>query len=836
MLNPLRSYASYTIALLLLLSLFPVRAVARFNTKATGQKAPHDPSRVLVLDGTSVHNVGELQMHLLNWGEWGSRPGTAEPYSLAPSAQWPAGSAVEYLFSAGLWVGAIKNGVPAVSTSTFDREFRPSRDARDIVYRASSGDPGGNRAPASDADDDRDGSIDEDPLDGYDNDGDGLIDEDFGAVSRLMMTCLYNDDESVSRQIYPEHNPLHLQVRQESYQWDNDRYDDFVAMEFHITNVGDDVLQDVYVGMFVDADAGPIILSRYWEDDLAARQRAGVICTDLGPVEIDVAYMYDADGDDGATPGHFGVMFIDHPVDAGGFTAPNRRGLATYTHYSGRQAYLLGGDPTNDFERYESMAQGTHSFDAESPRDYRFMVSAGPFLQLLPDSTLTLQMAFVIGGSKTELIANASSAAVAYKGFWYNLDGNSRTGVAGRETPVHGPSGGVMIDRCRRAIQEDPGCDVARRSAVFDEPTGAFGPGSVVWINNDCEEECRAKAACGYTEAEQELFRTGLNGRESRVSWVVAAAPPPPHVRVDDRSSGGVVLYWDNYSELIPDNISGRRDFEGYRVWRADDWTRPIGTSVITGPPTELWRTRFQADRVNNFGDNTGFGAINYVPLRHQFSKSVRDSLIQWMEDQLINSPNQEPPCPDSAMVEVCDTLKAIARWNLHLDGGRVYYRYVDSSVHLGAPYFYSVVAFDNEAGYSYVGQTGDPASNFVFVQPKSAAQPLGSYNENEIYVVPNPVSSSSMSAWSLSPTNDDPSGEKLEFRNLPQARGVIRIFTLAGDLVKALPFDGTAGNGTVTWDLISRNGQSIMSGVYLYAIEFDTSLDRVISKFTVIR
>jgi hypothetical protein len=529
-------------------------------------------------------------------------------------------------------------------------------------------------------------------------------------------------------------------------------------------------------------------------------------------------------------------MFVNYPVDPAGFTAPSRKGLTTYTHYSGRQAYLLGGDPTNDFERYESMAQGTHSFDADTPRDYRFMVSAGPFSELQPDSTLVFQMAFVAGGSKTDLIANATNAGVAYKGFWYNLDGILQTGIGGRETPVRGPSAGVMIDPCRRAIQEDPGCDEARRSAAFDEPTGPFGPNTVVWINGDCEEECRFKEACGYTEADIDLFRTGVRGREKQVSWVVAAAPPPPHLRVDDRSSEGVVLYWDNYSEQVPDNISGSYDFEGYRVWRADDWTRPIGTSVITGPPTELWRARFQADRRNGFGDDTGFADIAYAPLRHQFSPSQRDSLIQWMEDQLINFPNDAPQCPDGITVEVCDTLEAIARWNLHLDGGRVYYRFVDSSVHLGAPYFYSVVAFDNEVGFSYVGQTGDPAANFVFVQPKSAAQPLARYNENDIYVVPNPVTSNSMSGWALSPTNDDPSGEKLEFRNLPQTGGVIRIFTLAGDLVKELPFDGRGGNGTVSWDLISRSGQSVISGVYLYAIELGGGLDRVIGKFTVIR
>ena len=38
-------------------------------------------------------------------------------------------------------------------------------------------------------------------------------------------------------------------------------------------------------------------------------------------------------------------------------------------------------------------------------------------------------------------------------------------------------------------------------------------------------------------------------------------------------------------------------------------------------------------------------------------------------------------------------------------------------------------------------------------------------------------------------------------------------------------------------WDLISRNGQSITSGVYIYAIDFEgNAFDRVIKKFTVIR
>jgi len=55
-----------------------------------------------------------------------------------------------------------------------------------FTAQAREGDSGGRRGFARQADDDGDGRIDEDPLDGRDNDGDGLVDEDFGAVSHDM--------------------------------------------------------------------------------------------------------------------------------------------------------------------------------------------------------------------------------------------------------------------------------------------------------------------------------------------------------------------------------------------------------------------------------------------------------------------------------------------------------------------------------------------------------------------------------------------------------------------------------------------------------------------------
>ena len=78
----------------------------------------------------------------------------------------------------------------------------------------------------------------------------------------------------------------------------------------------------------------------------------------------------------------------------------------------------MGGDPSNDFERYEILAQGAIEPDAELPRDYRFLISVGPFRELQPESTIVVQMAFVAGEGQQGLMGNAASARLTFQGGW----------------------------------------------------------------------------------------------------------------------------------------------------------------------------------------------------------------------------------------------------------------------------------------------------------------------------------------------------------------------------------------------------------------------------------
>ena len=72
-----------------------------------------------------------------------------------------------------------------------------------------------------------------------------------------------------------------------------------------------------------------------------------------------------------------------------------------------------------------------------------------------------------------------------------------------------------------------------------------------------------------------------------------------------------------------------------------------------------------------------------------------------------------------------------------------------------------------------------------------------------------------------------------LKFVHLP-ARAIVRIYSLSGILVAVLVQNDPTGGGEATWDLTSRTGRRVASGVYFYHIETPDHRQRV-GRFTVI-
>ena len=133
-------------------------------------------------------------------------------------------------------------------------EWRPTLDPDDHVRSIEAGSLGTRRL----VDDDRDGAIDEERLNGEDDDGDGEIDEDLGLFSQQLVSSEYVDDRPEAAYVSSggeSHHALGLSVHEDAYAWSVPGYDGIAGFQFRITNHGERALRNVYIGVFADLDS-----------------------------------------------------------------------------------------------------------------------------------------------------------------------------------------------------------------------------------------------------------------------------------------------------------------------------------------------------------------------------------------------------------------------------------------------------------------------------------------------------------------------------------------------------------------------------------------------------
>ncbi len=736
-----------------------------------------------------AHNVGLLTLQVTNMGIIGN------PWSDDLVAAWRG---AEFLYQASLIVAAVTpDGEPRASVSIRGRsiEFRPYQQlAIDTIYPSYEGIAGGNRAGFFSADDDGDGLEDEDFRNGKDDDGDGKVDEDFAAIGQQMLSCEYRDDTPDAVTQSPGHHPLGLKVLQRSFQWGASGINEFVGFDFTIVNVGDQRLRNIYLGFYVDADVGPKSSEDMYLDDLPGFARIDTVITRTTldgscarqPLKMDIAYMSDVPDDGeaahgGDTPGFLGTLFLGHSTDPTGVKAPVRVGLRT-VKWTNSSAPYPRGDPDTDLEMYDLLSSGSIPRRAPvEPDDYRFTLSAGPFEQLGPGDRLTFQTAVLVGDGYDGMLENAINAQRVYDGTYIDADHDEMTGVDGNERCL------AVLDPPGQILWDDP-CDTLTT-------TRSWRRSDCLWVDDDCDP-------C-----------TGVEGKEFLLHWVGTTGPPPPVMNTDPdlqserlrnpatqvhlQSPGRdrhVVLQWDNLSELRPDPITGRNLFEGYRIWRVDNWRRPEGS---LGPAPEEWML-VDEYRLN---PRDRQGAISPRHLR-RVERRDRNEIVEMTR------------------------------------GGPLYpvgrYEWADSSgVINGTVHFYAVTAFGIDRSTN--PETGEIVELEIGSLPTAVQRQLvvSSWDAgtscDDVRVVPNPYRGGA--DWDLNPSGCDATGTRIAFTRLPEGWTQIEIYSLAGDLVFAGDLadsrvlggcevaHGLRREGTFYWDLITRSGQDLVAGIYLYAI-----------------
>jgi hypothetical protein len=822
--------------------------------------APHAPPDI-VGPGTCVSTAGNVWIKTTNLGVMGN-PFAQSP---DPSAQWPGPSGIQYVGFWSLWVGA-KNPEAADPSnvrrvSSLFEWFPPSLAPEDRIYNAYEGQGGGGRS----FDDDGDGRVDEEFLNGRDDDGDGGVDEDFAAISQQMCTCEMRDDteQALAAAGAEPHVPLQLLLRQTTYAFAAPGANDFVAVDYTLENRSGHELDSAYVGFFVDPDVGPTADDRFYADDRAdPRVPQGAHLEDVPPtdprfdaglcrrdtIHVNGFTYLDDDGDQGRTTGAGAFLLLGHTTDPTGLRAPRRTGFRMYRTYQPGTPYVQGGQPTVDLERYETLSStvgidpvtgliSEERTDAGLGTDYRSICSVGPFLDWRHGETISVQVAYAVQrcdyarplddpadpsrpdrARYASLVRAAIEAQKTFRGTPLPATrGEPTPDRRGRETPLLAPPGSALqASDCR------DGDDL--REVTDREPA---------WFDFDCN------------------FCTGLPGRLER-RWIAAAPPPGPGLRLTP-GPRRVTVEWDNGSETVADPSSGQLDVHGYRVWKASNFPRPVGTS---GPTEELWallgefRIHDQARPLVDSLDSDGDGRFD----------ATRESwpLLLDVQSGRRLRPVDLPPLPDPAGG---DTLFAVGDRPYRDAAGvpRVWagyrvpvypvgrYRLEDPNVLDGFVYFYDVTAIDSTGQRGLDGgrgtlarqEGGRAATERDGVSPQAAT---ASADRPGVHVVPNPYRGRAQ--WDLAPSAADPTGSHIDFLGLPAGPWTLRIFTLAGDLVQTLRHSDvqvngkrqqeTAIDGQASWNLISRNGQDVVSGIYLFSVEGSTGTQQ--GKFVVIR
>lgn len=152
-------------------------------------------------------------------------------------------------------------------------------------------------------------------------------------------------------------------------------------------------------------------------------------------------------------------------------------------------------------------------------------------------------------------------------------------------------------------------------------------------------------------------------------------------------------------------------------------------------------------------------------------------------------------------------------------------HEFTDNTARNGFPYYYVVCAYDSETGVESTKSNYKQTLEGTPLAVVPSWDTDSNWTEN-VRVVPNPYRMSA--AWEQTYFN------KIAFINLPSMCD-IHVFTLGGDHVITLEHrDYTGENGTEYWDLVSRNDQDVVTGLYVYRVE--TEDDFVIDKFAIIK
>jgi hypothetical protein len=478
---------------------------------------------------TTASNIG---MTVSNFGIIGNAFGGSFDLEGQPSCEYPRGSGIEHIFDGGLWIGAKINGSQeAVSSAAIDAASGYTTGARGFEFSAPVGSSLEERS-----------SLFNSPF----FDAQAVSHQDF--LADFADTAIFIPGTNI--QIIDHDNPLGVGVHMETYNWNYPFANFFVILNFKVTNIGNNVLDSLYVG--------------YWTDNVVrnvniTQPGGSAFFNKGGNGYIDSLYMcyeFDAAGDTLYTKSYSGTKFLGSD-DAFGFHHPSLD--PTFVPHYNTWQFNNTSDPLyfypqDDFARYAKMSNGLNHFGPpqldwetqikpalKAASNRTNLMCVGPYASLNPGQSMNIAFAIICAkrsedgqpikydtdAQRANLMLNASWAQTAYNGEDINFNG-----------------------------QLDPGED---------------------------------KDADGIIDR-----------------FILPSPPDIPKVKVVPNDHQ-IDVYWNKGAEYSVDPISNQQDFEGYRLYKTS-----VGFDVkdVVDIAKEL-KLVGEYDRTGNtVSYNTGFAEV----------------------------------------------------------------------------------------------------------------------------------------------------------------------------------------------------------------------------------
>jgi hypothetical protein len=319
-------------------------------------------------------------------------------------------------------------------------------------------------------------------------------------------------------------------------------------------------------------------------------------------------------------------------------------------------------------------------------------------------------------------------------------------------------------------------------------------------------------------------------------------APPSPRITI--RTAPNTVrIRWDGREiEHVFDPFIQREDFEGYNVyggigdnpdkatlmasWDLVNFDRyrfiPAARPspwVLDGPPLTLGQIAIQQDPiVDPFAyNNKMFPYEDEDGNLFYFRPHGGNRGNEYLEGGIITANPIQYLHTDSLWDEHAQTWKRFGHYECTI-----------TNLLASQSYYFAVTAFDAGVAAGGIESLESPIqANMQLAYPTYSPE----YVEKQrlkVSVYPNPYK---IDAGYRQRGYEDPNREgfkervrRIHFVNLPP-KATIKIFSLDGDLIRELHHPSSRFSDTpshTAWDMITRNTQAVVSGIYLYTVESD--------------